>query len=60
MIGQKIKIINSIDSYLDGQLPYDMIGKEFSVTKVDENGIWVFYEGYDTLVLDGEYEVVNE
>ncbi|MED4883077.1 hypothetical protein [Bacillus smithii] len=55
----KIKIVKNVDYYGE-KLPEDMIGKKFSVKKIEEDGVWVHYKkAAYVFVLYKEFEIVE-
>lgn len=54
----KIKIVKNLDYYGE-KLPEDMIGKKFSVKKIEEDGVRVGYKEADVFVLNKEFEIVE-
>jgi hypothetical protein len=60
VIKLKIKIVQSIKTEQHGHLPEGLVGREFNVLRQDDEGVWIEDVTGDTLVLHGEYEIVQE
>jgi hypothetical protein len=60
MVGKKVRIIDSIDTEVDGKLSEELIGDIYIVKKIDEKGIWVNVHGQNTLLLYGEFEIIDD
>jgi hypothetical protein len=56
----KIKIIDSFEDSNGHYLDASMMGETFEVVTKSDEGVWVLYEGFNTLVIEGEYEIVSE
>lgn len=57
-VGSVVRIVQTLDTPINGKLPDSILGESVKIIKLVEDEVWVEFNGEELLVLDGEYEII--